>query len=473
MNLTIETGVPALTVFIQGLLSFFSPCILPLVPLYIGYLAGGMQTVNEDGTIHYPRRKVMLHTIFFILGIGFAFVLLGFGFTALGRFFSGNKIWFVRIGGIIMILFGLYQLGFLGKSKTIEREHRLPFMLNNRAMGPISALVLGFVFSFAWTPCVGPVLASVLLMASSASSTAKGFLLIGIYLLGFVLPFLAVGLFTSTVLEFFKKHQKVIQYTVKIGGILLIIMGIMTLTGWMNGLTGYLSSFGNGNSPNTGQQPSAAITERETSDETEEMKDTSEISEEISDSEAPESEVQETQPQTQAVDGKASEAQSESETQSEEQPLLPAPDFTLTDQFGNEHTLSDYKGKTVFLNFWATWCGPCQQEMPDIQDLYEKYGENEEDLIVLGIANPKTEERPQNSDVDEESVKQFLEDKGYTYPVVMDTTGDIFSSYYISAFPTTFMIDKDGNVFGYVTGTLTSDIMQSIVKQTMEQKRTS
>ena len=125
------------------------------------------------------------------------------------------------------------------------------------------------------------------------------------------------------------------------------------------------------------------------------------------------------------------------------------------------------------MNFWATWCGPCQQEMPDIQDLYEKYGENEEDLIVLGIANPKTEERPQNSDVDEESVKQFLEDKGYTYPVVMDTTGDIFSSYYISAFPTTFMIDKDGNVFGYVTGTLTSDIMESIVKQTMEQKRTS
>ena len=136
-----------------------------------------MQTVSEDGTIHYPRKKVMLHTLFFIIGIGFAFVVLGLGFTALGQFFSGNKIWFVRIGGIIMILFGIYQLGILGKSNKIEQEHRLPFSIDKRTMGPVAALILGFIFSFAWTPCVGPVLASVLLMASSASSAAKGFLL--------------------------------------------------------------------------------------------------------------------------------------------------------------------------------------------------------------------------------------------------------------------------------------------------------
>ena len=449
MNLTIETGVPVLTVFIQGLVSFFSPCILPLVPLYIGYLAGGMQTVSEDGTIHYPRKKVMLHTLFFIIGIGFAFVVLGLGFTALGQFFSGNKIWFVRIGGIIMILFGIYQLGILGKSNKIEQEHRLPFSIDKRTMGPVAALILGFIFSFAWTPCVGPVLASVLLMASSASSAAKGFLLIGVYLLGFVLPFLAVGLFTSTVLDFFKKHQRVIKYTVKIGGVLLIIMGIMTLTGWMNGLTGYLSSFGGGGS-------SAPVeTQTETSRMTENM--TEEITEALTEA-----------PSTEAGTA-ASETSKETESSAA---LTPAPDFTLVDQNGDTHTLSDYKGKTVFLNFWATWCGPCQKEMPDIQALYEKYGMNEEDLVVLGVANPKTDDRPQNSDVDQESVKKFLEDNGYTYPVAMDTTGDVFSSYYISAFPTTFMIDKDGNVFGYVTGTLTADIMESIVQQTMEQKRT-
>lgn len=450
MNLSIETGVPVLTVFLQGLLSFFSPCIFPLVPLYIGYLAGGAQTVDADGSIRYPRKKVLLNTLFFILGIGFAFVLLGFGFTALGKFFSGNRIWFVRIGGIIMVLFGLYQLGVFGRANVIEREHKLPFRLDKWAMSPLVALVLGFTFSFAWTPCVGPVLASVLLMASSASSSASGFLLIGVYMLGFVLPFLAVGFFTSAVLGFFRRHQKVIRYTVKIGGVLLILMGVMTFTGWMNGLTGYLSSFGGGSGSAQPESVTSVETEK-SSEETQEDSATARLTEteEVSTEQTDESGTQQT----------------------EKSELPPAPDFTLTDQNGVEHTLSDYKGKTVFLNFWATWCGPCQQEMPDIQKMYEEYGENSEDLIVLGVTNPKTSERPQNSDVSAEEITQFLEERGYTYPSVMDTTGEIFTEYSISAFPTTFMIDKDGNVFGYVSGTLTADMMESIVKQTMEGKR--
>ena len=147
--------------------------------------------------------------------------------------------------------------------------------------------------------------------------------------------------------------------------------------------------------------------------------------------------------------------------------MLPAFDFTLTDQYGNTHTLSDYKGKTVFLNFWATWCPPCKREMPEIQALYERYGENEGDLIVLGVANPKTVEYPNNSDETQDVVEKFLKDNGYTFPVVMDLTGDTFSQYMISAFPTTFMIDKDGNVFGYASGSLSGDMMESIVQQTM------
>ena len=98
MNLTIETGVPVFTVFVQGLLSFFSPCILPLVPLYISYLTGGMYTQNADGSLEYPRKKLFIQTLFFVLGIGFAFILLGLGFTAVGRFFSGSRLIFTRIG---------------------------------------------------------------------------------------------------------------------------------------------------------------------------------------------------------------------------------------------------------------------------------------------------------------------------------------------------------------------------------------
>ncbi len=426
MNLQLETGVPVLTVFAQGLLSFFSPCVLPLVPLYVGYLAGGARTVDEQGNIRYPRGKVLVNTLFFVVGVSFAFFVLGLGFTAAGRFFSSNQTLFARISGIIMILFGVYQFGFFGKAAALETEHRLPFRLDRWAMNPLVALVLGFTFSFAWTPCVGPTLGSVLLMASSAASAGKGFLLIAVYTAGFVIPFLAVGIFTGTVLNFFKTHQKVVKYTGKVGAALLILMGIMTFTGFMNGITGYLSGIGGGTAvqpPNETPSQSQTVTPRPEATET-------------------------TQPEPSA--------------EPTPQPEIPAPDFTLTDQYGNSHTLSDYKGKTVFLNFWATWCGPCKSEMPDIQKLYESYGENSEDLVVLAVANPG------GQDVSQEEIEQFLEDNGYTFPVLMDDTGITLAYYGISAFPTTFMIDSGGNVYGYVPGAMTADIMESIVQQTMD-----
>ena len=422
MNLQLETGVPVLTVFLQGLLSFFSPCVLPLVPLYVGYLAGGARTVDEKGNIRYPRGKVLINTLFFVVGISFAFFLLGLGFTAAGRFFSGHQTLFARISGIIMILFGVYQFGFFGKAAALETEHRLPFRLERWSMNPLVALVLGFTFSFAWTPCVGPTLGGVLLMASSAASAGKGFLLIAVYTAGFVIPFLAVGVFTGTVLNFFKTHQKVVKYTGKVGAALLVLMGIMTLTGFMNGITGYLSGVGGGSAGTEMPTQSESVTP----------------SPEASESPAPEPSASQ-QPQTVA-----------------------APDFTLTDQYGNTHTLSDYKGKTVFLNFWATWCGPCKSEMPDVQALYEAYDENAGDLVVLGVANPGIQ------DVSQDEVEQFLTDHGYTFPVLMDTTGQVFAYYGISAFPTTFMIDANGNVYGYVPGAMSASIMESVVRQTMD-----
>jgi len=447
MNLTLDVSIPAMTVFLQGILSFFSPCVLPLVPLYIGYLAGGTQQRDEEGRIVYPRKKIMLHTLCFIVGISFAFFLLGFGFTAIGQFFGEYRTWFARVGAVIMIFFGLYQLGVFGHSNVVEQERRLPFRLDRWTMNPVTALVLGFTFSFAWTPCVGPALASVLLMASSAKSSLAGFGLIGVYVLGFVLPFLAVGLFTGSVLSFFRKHQSVIRYTVKISGVLLILMGVMTLTGWMNGITSYLSSV-------TNEQ----ISQESAADETEIAQD-------------PEEEEVETGENVDRNEEAAEEEAVKEETAEnaeEERPAIPAPDFTLLDQYGVEHTLSEYKGKVVFLNFWATWCGPCQMEMPDIQAVYEEFGENAGDLVVLGVANPKTEEKPYNNDVTEEEVAAFLEDGGYTYPVVMDLTGEIFAYYGIQAFPTTFMIDKAGNVYGYVSGSLTREMIDSIIDQTFE-----
>lgn len=458
MNFNIETSVSALTVFLQGVLSFFSPCVLPLIPLYVSYFAGGAKKIEEDGTVTYPRKKVMLNTLFFVLGISFTFFLLGLGFTALGRFFSGNRIWFARFGGILMILFGLYQLGIFGRSDKIEQEHRLPLRLDRFAMGPVPAFLLGFTFSFAWTPCVGPALGSVLLMAGSSATMGKGFFLIGVYTLGFVLPFIAVGLFTGAVLGFFKKYRSVVRYTVKISAVLLILMGFMTLTGFMNNMTGYLSSLGNG-----------AVSSQETSSADDAAPQDSNASgsagETSSHADAPDTGSSSAQtPETDNGEPSAETSETNSSEAAQSDPdAVPAPDFTLIDQYGNEHTLSDYKGKTVFLNFWATWCGPCRSEMPEIQELYEKYGENEDELVVLGVATPNL-----GREGSAEDIAKFLKDQGYTFPTVMDDTGFISAMYGISAYPTTFMIDVNGNVYGYVASALTGDIMESIVQQTMD-----
>lgn len=432
MGFTIETGISALTVFIQGILSFFSPCVLPLVPLYLGYLAGGLNMGTKDGeaSVEAPgyRARLFLRVLCFTLGISGAFFVLGLGASAAGRFFNEQRMLLARVGGILIVLFGLYQLGVFGSSKLLGSEHRIPLKLEKMTMSPVTALIMGFTFSFAWTPCVGPALASVLLMAGSADSGAKGFLLIGVYTVGFILPFLAAGIFTASLLNWFKKHMKIVRYTVKAGGALMILMGLLMFTGKMNDITGYLSIL----SPETSVEKSED--EGKTDDAADESADET------------------------GNDDAASDSGADGDTEK-----TPAYDFELTDQFGNTHTLADYKGKVIFLNFWATWCGPCRNEMPEIQKLYEEYSAQGEDaeVVILGAAAPNM-----GQEGTKEEIAAFMEENGYTYPVLMDETWEMFNWYGISAFPTTFMIDRDGNIYGYVQGQLTEDIMRSIIDQT-------
>ena len=416
MGFTLDISIPVFTVFIQGLLSFFSPCVLPLIPLYIGYLSGGTMKRDENGNTIYKKSKVLINTFFFVLGISFAFILLGIGVSALGTFLNRYQFILTRVGSIIIIFLGIYQLGLLGNSKLLGNTHKLPFQMEKLAMSPITALVMGFTFSFAWTPCVGPVLTSVLLMAASAETQMTGLGLILVYTLGFVIPFVLVGIFTTSVLNFFKNHMNVVKYTVRIGGLLMIFMGILMFTGKMNAITGYLS-------------------ETQISSEKENV----------------ENEAEESIPN-----------ESQEEEEEPQNTTIPAPDFTLTDQYGNIHTLADYKGKTVFMNFWATGCGPCKSELPDIQKIYEQYSQEESDVVILTFAAPNY-----GNETDESGIISFLDENEYTFPVLMDTTTEVFMAYGISAFPTTYMIDVDGNVYGYINGAISEDIMHSIINQTM------
>ncbi|MDF2595276.1 MAG: hypothetical protein K0R69_1617 [Clostridia bacterium] len=434
-NIALSQNISFIIVFVEGLLSFFSPCVIPLIPVYFSYLSGNVSQVNANGLMVYNRKKLFFHTICFVLGISFAFFILGMSFTALGSFFQSHRLLFTRIGGIVIVFLGLFQIGFLN-FHFLQHERKFHLSLGTKKINPLLAFIMGFTFSFAWTPCVGPALSSVLIMASSSKSALSGNLLVLIYAIGFIIPFLLLGLFTTQALNFLKHKRNFMKYTVKIGGGLLILIGIMTFTGWMNSLSSYLNTYTSSYSKNDEKALAAQTAEKAN------------------------------EPSPPVVTPDSADNVTE-EAASQTSDLMPAIDFTLTDQYGNKHTLSDYKGKVVFLNFWATWCPPCREEMPHIEELYNTFGQNNNEVIFLGVANPKTDAYPHNQDVEKDEVTTFLQDNGYTFPTVFDETGEFFNQYAISAFPTTFMITKEGNIYGYVPGMLTKDMMQNIIEQTL------
>jgi cytochrome c-type biogenesis protein len=221
------------SVFIAGILSFFSPCILPLLPVYLAFLGGsepGSQSkMKKLGKLNF-NPLLIGKTIFFILGISTVFILLGFGAGAVGGLI--NSSWFIMICGAIVILFGIYQTGVI-KLFFMEREKKLKIELSgNKSFA--GAFLLGFTFSFGWTPCIGPVLAAVLSISASEGSSAFGGWLMLIYTLGLAIPFLVLSIFSDLLLKRMKKIYKYMGILKVISGIVLILMGLLLMTNKLN-----------------------------------------------------------------------------------------------------------------------------------------------------------------------------------------------------------------------------------------------
>ncbi|HEM5097785.1 TPA: cytochrome c biogenesis protein CcdA [Streptococcus suis] len=214
-----------LALFAEGLLSFLSPCVLPILPIYIGLLAGGAE--GKEG-----EKKVLVNTLSFVVGIALTFFLLGFASSLLSRVLQANAQFLQIISGLLIVLMGILQLGWFN-IPMLERE----FSAKNKVyqagkqVTPYLAFLMGFTFSFSWTPCIGPILASVFIYASSQQGWLSGILLL-VYCLGFILPFILVAFFSQKMLAFFKNNRHYLAWTKRISGYLLLLIGLSILTGF-------------------------------------------------------------------------------------------------------------------------------------------------------------------------------------------------------------------------------------------------
>lgn len=210
--------------FIAGILSFLSPCVLPLVPAFLGYLAGTSLSDIKEG--HSGRWKIFINTLLFVLGFAFVFSLIGVLLSSvLASVAVGARVWLGRIGGVIILLFALYLLKLI-KLPFLEREHKFKvFKFSNTY---VTSFLFGAAFAAGWTPCVGAVLGSVLTLA--ITDPASAFPLLFAYTLGLAFPFLIVGIFTSQATAIIAKAGKWLVYFNYVVGILLLILGVLVFT---------------------------------------------------------------------------------------------------------------------------------------------------------------------------------------------------------------------------------------------------
>ena len=219
--------LPAMVVaMLAGILSFLSPCVLPVVPPYLAYMGG--VSVSELEEESQARRRVFVSAVFFVMGLSTVFLLLGFAFSAMGRLFLQVQDWFLIIaGGMVMILgahfVGVFRIGFLDREMRVDA--------GDKGGSAFGAYLLGLAFAFGWTPCLGPILGAILSLAASEADVARGTVLLAVYALGLGIPFLLVAAFfprLKGVMAWMKRHMDRIE---KISGLLLWTVGLMMMTG--------------------------------------------------------------------------------------------------------------------------------------------------------------------------------------------------------------------------------------------------
>ena len=429
----------ALLVFVAGLISFLSPCVLPLVPGYVSMLSGvGVDQLKEG---QGSSGKLLSSAFAFVVGFSAVFITMGATASAVGAFLLRNRNLLAPIAGALIILFGLHLIGWLikisvrvglivgivlvaigtllffrtGANLVLKPVHfyaaALIFLFGpsltrwlNRDVhmrnvggnqpGMVSGFLLGFAFALGWTPCIGPILAMVLTIAATQANLGKGVILLTLYSAGLAIPFLLTAVGIGRFLKFYQKFRKHLHTVEVFSGVLLLAIGALIFINGLTYVSGWLGRF----------DPTQIIAGL-----------------------APHAPV--TNPAPSAPSNPS---------------LQPAPDVTFKNLQGGDVALSSMKGKVVLLNFWATWCEPCRSEIPVLIGLQDKY--SSKGFTMLGASMDEDGVKAVDSFIHTTNFNVGGQQRLMDYPIVLgsDAITDKFGG--LLGMPTSYLISRDGKI---------------------------
>ena len=372
--------------FLAGLASFLSPCVLPLVPGYLSLISGvSVDRLKQQRDDRSSVRWVILNSVAFNAGLSLIFVSLGAAAGFVGASVLSSP-WLRVLGGAVIIAFGLQMIGLL-KLKTLYKDTR--FFSNEKPRGVSGSLLLGVAFAAGWTPCIGPILGGIIGLAATSGGWKNGLVLSSFYSAGLAVPFLLTGLGLNQFLSFYAKFRRHLHKVEVVSGVMLILIGSTIASGYATRLaSSRLASL----------LPNLESRIKVKSD-----------------------------PATNLA-------------LSETGPSEPAPQVEWSSLEGQRLKLSDFHGRVVLLNFWATWCGPCRAEIPELNKLQRDFEES--GLAVVGVS----------WDDSAAGVREFQTEIRQDYTVLLGGEDVQTKFEAIRSLPTTYVIDREGRIRQRIIG---------------------
>lgn len=388
--------------FVAGILSFLSPCVLPLVPGYVSLISGVSVDSLKEGSLGGAWRSVMLNSIAFNAGLSLIFLALGTLAGWLGAAIISNP-WIRIIGGVVIIAFGLQLIGLL-KISALYKDTRM--FSEEKPRGMLGSFTLGIAFAAGWTPCIGPTLGGIIGLAATSGGWRSGLVLSSFYSAGLAIPFLFTGFFINTFLSFYSRFRRHLHKVEIASGVVLIVVGLLVATGYSTLLT---SSWLATRLPDF---EGSLLKHRGT-----------------------------TPPPPPALSKK----------------FEPTPDVQFQTLAGAPFHLSELHGHVVLLNFWATWCVPCREEIPALNSL-------QHDLEAKGlkVVGASLEDTAEGVNAYQKEVRRF------EYEVLIGGS-DVKSKFALGVLPTTYLIDREGHIRDTIIGARDRASWEAVVKPLLDE----